>query len=159
MQYERYQEIRRHNPEFKSFNDEEITLYINLFDQNSNESFRPHNVYLYSMGSLILVMNWFMFNAGSSDTVDVTVPQNIPMSTIANSALSASGGVITTIFLRLIETKLVEEEPLNKYDIVKTINGMLSACVGITGVSNDVSLGSAYIIGTTSALIYTICSR
>lgn len=111
------------------------------------------------MGALTLVLTWFMFNAGSSETVDVTVPGNNVMSTIANTAMSASGGLVTTIILRLFETKFIEDEPLSKYDVVKTVNGLLSACVGITGVSNDTTLGNSFIIGSSSALIYILFSR
>ena len=71
MQYHRYQEIRRRNPEFKSFNDREITMYINMYDRNANESFAPHNIFLQTMGAFILVSNWCIFNAGSSLTVDL----------------------------------------------------------------------------------------
>lgn len=159
LQYARYQEIRRRNPEFKSFDDREITIYINLFDRNMQESFKPHSVILYSLGGLILCLDWFIFNAGSSLNTDPAVTGNDVGYTFGCTVMSASAGAVTAVLGRMFEAKYIDDEPLCKYDIVKTINGLMAACVGVTASSSEIYYFDAVIIGATSTLLYLIVSR
>lgn len=159
LQYARYQEIRRRNPEFKSFDDREITIYIDLFDKNNQESFQPHNMTLFVLGGIILCVDWFMFNAGSSINIDPAIAGNDPANTFVCTCLAACAGGITAVFVRLFEANYIDDEPLNKFDLVKLINGVMSACVGVTASSSEISFLSALAIGATSTLWYMGLSR
>lgn len=159
MQYDRYREIRKRNPEFRQFSDRDIAIYIDLYDRNLNSSFSPHNISLNVYGSLCLVLCWFMFNAGSSHTVDSTIPGNEVGVTIMNTAMAATTGLVAAILWRIFEMHKIDGETVQVYDVVRTLNAIMSACVGITASSAYCSLVGALVIGATSAIIYMIGSR
>ena len=69
IQYKRYRDIRRDHPEFRGITDQNLTSYINLYDKNLSEGFKPMSKELYVMGSLTLFISWLFFNAGSAQTV------------------------------------------------------------------------------------------
>lgn len=159
LQFNRYQEIRRRNPEFKNFDDREITMYINLYDRNKKDAFAPHDTLLQTIGAIILIINWFIFNAGSTGSVNLLTPSNNVMNSFATTAIAASVGTLTTLFGRLIEVYLIDDEPQNRYDLPRVLNGTMAACVGITASSHNIGFLGSIIIGFVSSIIYMLTSR
>ena len=123
------------------------------------ESFKPHSVILYTLGGLILTLDWFIFNAGSSLVVNPETAGNDVANTFACTVLSASAGCVTVVLGHLYEAKYIEDDPLNKFDLVKTINGIMSACVGVTASSSEITFFSSIWIGVSSTLIYLALAR
>jgi ammonia channel protein AmtB len=66
MQYRRYKDIRRSQPEFRGISDKDLTSYINLYRRNISEGFEPLSQELTVMGGISLFLSWLFFNAGSA---------------------------------------------------------------------------------------------
>ena len=94
-----------------------------------------HSIPLGALGVFILWLGWFGFNGASTLAAD---PELVP-SVIANTFLSASGGVIATAFYTRFR--------YGHIDGSLTLNGALAGLVGITAGAANVSLPGAIVIG------------
>lgn len=94
-----------------------------------------HSIPLGALGVFILWLGWFGFNGASTLAAD---PELVP-SVIANTFLSASGGVIATAFYTRFR--------YGHIDGSLTLNGALAGLVGITAGAASVSLPGAIVIG------------
>ena len=59
------------------------------------ESFKPHSINLFVFGAIILVVDWFIFNAGSTHSVHKKRPQNNVVATFVCTVLAASSGLMS----------------------------------------------------------------
>jgi ammonia channel protein AmtB len=80
------------------------------------------------------------------------------MSTFAVTVMSACSGCITSILYKIIE-KSCFDPTVSRYDLIKIINSIMSACVGVTASSSNIDFGPAVAIGASSAVIYMLFSK
>lgn len=93
-----------------------------------------HSLQLSVLGTLILFFGWFGFNGGSTLALNDMVPK-----IIANTALAASVGAMTTLLLGW----LLRGRP----DVELVMNGCLAGLVAITANCHAVSAFHAVLIG------------
>lgn len=98
---------------------------IGRFDiETDNDEFKPHNVGISVLGTIILWFGWFGFNGGSAMGItneSYTIVQTVCMNT---SISAASGGLTVFILVIFIE----------KIECVSALtNGLLAGLVSITG--------------------------
>lgn len=125
---------------------------VGRFDKNSKKNFKPHNVPLVVLGTLILWFGWFGFNAGSTLSMSGDGAQLASMVSV-NTMIAASAGGLVTFMLRSTfrgKNKL--------YDITAMCNGILAGLVGVTAACGNVTNGSAVLIGGIGGVFYTLFS-
>ena len=105
------------------------------------------------------MLDWLIFNAGSSHSVNPMLPKNNVAFTFGNTCLSAAAGGLTALLIRTCEKSLYGQDPNNQYDFSRIINAILCSCVSVTAASNNIALYSACAIGVTIVLIYSAFSR
>jgi len=100
-----------------------------------------HNLVYVVMGTFILFLGWFGFNAGS--TLAAT---DLQISVIAvNTFLAGAAGAVAGLYLSLIRT--------GRADIVMACNGSLAGLVGVTAPCAYVAPWAAVVIGAVAALL------
>lgn len=100
-----------------------------------------HNQVFTALGTLILWVGWFGFNAGSTFGVDGAFFGFVAL----NTQLAAAAGAIAAMFIAWIIT--------GKADIPTTLNGALAGLVAITASCAFVSPWAAVVIGLIGGLI------
>jgi ammonium transporter len=103
-----------------------------------------HSLQLSVLGTLILFFGWFGFNGGSTLALNDAVPK-----IIANTALAASVGALTTLALGW----LLRGRP----DVELVMNGCLAGLVAITANCHAVSAFDAVIIGGIGGAVMLGC--
>lgn len=93
-----------------------------------------HSLSLATLGTFILWLGWFGFNAGSALAVDGTA-----LHVLLTTALASSAGVVSST--------IVATWRLGKPDLSMTLNGCLGALVAVTAGCSVVSLSGAVAIG------------
>lgn len=116
---------------------------IGRFDEDTNpEEFRPHNVGMVTLGTLILWFGWYGFNGGSA--LGATGDNSVAIQVVCmNTTLSAAAGGLTTFLLIML---------IDKIECVSSLsNGLLAGLVAITAgcdSSNSFwSLGIGFMAG------------
>ncbi|MEL6787945.1 MAG: ammonium transporter [Cyanobacteria bacterium J06607_15] len=99
-----------------------------------------HNMGFATLGCLILWIGWFGFNPGS----ELAATANVPYIAVTTNLAAAAGGATATF------TTWIKD---GKPDLSMIINGILAGLVGITAGCNDVSYGSAVIIGAIAGVL------
>ena len=100
-----------------------------------------HNMPLFGLGVLILILGWFGFNPGSTlNALDGRFPE-VALVTL----LATGGGVLTAIITAAYKTKSI--------DIGMAGNGAIAALVAITAPSGYVEAWTAPIIGGIAGII------
>jgi len=98
---------------------------------------RGHNMALAGLGTFILWLGWFGFNAGSTTAV---MGAELDLAKIAvNTNLAAAAGAIFAMIVAWVT--------VGKPDIGMSLNGALAGLVGITAPCNDVTPVAALAIG------------
>lgn len=101
-----------------------------------------HSIPMVALGTFILFVGWFGFNAGSQLAPDMAVAR-----IIANTMLAAgAGGLIGMIVFWIVD---------GKPDVATTMNSVLGGLVAITACCDCVSPISAIIIGGIAGIIST----
>jgi len=117
----------------------------NRFDPEHEHRFKPHNVPLVLIGTVILWMGWYGFNAGSTGALkrdaDAVAVGQIAMTTTLSSAF---GGL--TAFLVRYATSGV-------YDVAAMCNGVLAGLVSITAVCDACGPGHSALCGGVGGLV------
>jgi len=98
------------------------------------------------LGALLLFMGWFGFNGGSTLTLDASVAR-----IIANTALSACFGGVTTLFIGWVLRK--------RPDVELVINGTLAGLVAITANCHAVTAAEALVVGSVGGLFMLVCDH
>lgn len=96
---------------------------------------RPHNLSIAALGTLILWLGWFGFNAGSTMAAAPDAIGHVIVTTL----LAGAAGMITAVGAGAIAAR--------KADIGLLLNGTLAGLVAITAGCNAVSMGGAIAIG------------
>lgn len=108
-------------------------------------TFPGHNYPLVFLGTFILFMCWFAFNAGSTLTGQAEIGRIAVNTCIAGS----SGG-----FFGLLLIWILRGAP----DAASTMNGLLAGCVGITASCDMVTPFSALIIGAVAGALCSLAT-
>ena len=128
------------------------------FDNNNNNNneneFKPHNVPMVVLGTLILWFGWYGFNCGS--TLSIVDGNEYLVSKIGiNTTISAAiAGLVC-----FIASAIIEKNKKSKYNINSLTNGILAGLVSITAGCNSVEPYSAFVIGIIGALVYMCFSK
>jgi len=116
-----------------------LVCAILLGKRAGHEPMMPHNVVLSLIGTGLLWVGWFGFNAGSALTAGA-----LATSTMAATHLSAAGGALAWTF--------VEWYLKRKASVLGTASGMVAGLATITPASGFVSIPSAFCIGLAGGL-------
>lgn len=100
-----------------------------------------HNLSLATIGTFILWLGWFGFNAGSTMAGDAMAIAHIATTTLLGS-LGGVGGAIVINYLRS-----------KNFDLTMMLNGCLAGLVAVTAPCAFVSAGSSVIIGLVAGAI------
>ncbi len=104
-------------------------------------SFPAHNLSLATLGTLILWMGWFGFNAGSTMAGDAKAISHV----MATTMLAGSAGMTSALALSYLLRK--------NADLGVILNGTLAGLVAITAGCNAVSMVGALCIGVISGIL------
>jgi Amt family ammonium transporter len=105
------------------------------YDSNGKPRAIPgHNLPLATIGVFILWLGWFGFNPGSTTAGNKSIAM-----IFVNTNLAAAAGCVSA----LITIWIIAKKP----DLAMALNGALAGLVAITAPCNNVSPGSAVIIG------------
>lgn len=100
-----------------------------------------HNMAIATLGCLILWLGWFGFNPGSTMAADPNAIAHIAVTTNLSAAFGGVAATLTAWFY------------LGKPDLSMTVNGILAGLVGITAVTDSISLGWAAVVGLIAGVI------
>ena len=112
-----------------------------------NGEVRPipgHNMSLATLGTFVLWLGWFGFNAGSTMEADPGAISAIAVNTLM---AAASGCLLSTATSSLL---------LKKPDLSMILNGTLAGLVAITAPCNAVSIASSVLIGAASGVLVVL---
>lgn len=104
-----------------------------------------HNMPLAALGVFILWVGWYGFNPGSQLTYSGAANAEVTTYIALTTTLSAAVGAVVAMILSWIMFK--------KPDLSMALNGALAGLVGITANCDQVSQGSALIIGAVSGVL------
>lgn len=100
-----------------------------------------HNLSLATLGTFILWLGWFGFNAGSTMAAD---PEAISIIAVNTLMAAGAGCLFATSTSWLI---------IGKPDLSMILNGTLAGLVGITAGCDSVTIASAVLIGSIAGII------
>ena len=100
-----------------------------------------HNMGLATLGTLILWLGWFGFNAGSTMAADAEAIASIAL----NTTMAAAAGALAATAVAWIA--------LSKPDLSMILNGTLAGLVAITAPCANVNLPSAVLIGMIAGVL------
>ena len=127
---------------------------LGRFDPNRSQEFKPHNVPMVVLGTLLLWFGWYGFNCGS--TLSATSDNSVLISKIGvNTTLAAATAGLVCFANHAINNI----NKRNMYNISPLTNGILAGLVSITAACNNVAPFSAFIIGIIGGLVYTFFSN
>jgi Amt family ammonium transporter len=114
-------------------------------------NFKPYNIPLVVLGTIILWFGWYGFNAGS--TLGFT-GNNVETASliVMNTSIAAAAGGLTVLFATRIFTRHI-------YDVMSMCNGILAGLVSVTASCNNIDNYAAFIIGIIGAFVYMIASN
>jgi Amt family ammonium transporter len=122
---------------------------LGKFDEDTPaDEFRPHNVGMVCLGTLILWFGWYGFNGGSA--LGATGANSVAIQVVCmNTTLSAAAGGLTVFLLVML---------LDKIECVSSLaNGLLAGLVGITAGCDAANSWWALLIGVVSGILF-VCS-
>ncbi|MGG4608147.1 ammonium transporter AmtB [Providencia sp. Me31A] len=101
------------------------------------EAIKPHNLPMVFMGTSILFIGWFGFNAGSAGSAD-----SIAALAFVNTSAAAAGAILSWTLAEWIFR--------DKPSLLGACSGCLAGLVGVTPAAGTVGVGGALIIGLLS---------
>jgi ammonium transporter, Amt family len=114
------------------------------FDHQGRANALPsYNITFAGLGTMILWMGWFGFNAGS--TMAIVGSEKLIGHILVTTNMAAAAGAITTMAIVWLKER--------KYDLPMTLNGALAGLVGITAGCAFVDTMGAFLIGTVSGVL------
>jgi ammonia channel protein AmtB len=113
---------------------------------------------LSALGSLLLFVAWFCFNAGSGLAIDTPDKYNTAARAALNTLLSY-GAASSTAFFYSLGTSVSRSEYHIKYDLNLLINGGLAGLVVVTGPCAYIDPWAAILIGIISLFAYVAGDR
>jgi Amt family ammonium transporter len=111
---------------------------IGRFDPKNKRDFDGHSIPLATLGTLILFIGWFGFNAGSQLAIDGESASVVGL-ILVNTTLAAMMGTIVALFISYLAS--------GKTSAGLTLNGLLGGLVAITAGCASVTPGFAMLMG------------
>ena len=112
------------------------------YDKDGNTKPIPgHNMSLATLGTFVLWLGWFGFNAGSTMAAD---PEAISVISVNTFMAAAAGCLMATLTSSLV---------IGKPDLSMILNGTLAGLVAITAPCDSVSVASSVLIGTIAGIL------
>lgn len=124
---------------------------IGRFDPDTPaDEFKPHNVGMVTLGTLILWFGWFGFNGGSA--LGATGDNSAAIQVVCmNTTLAAAAGGLTTFLLIMV---------IDKIECVASLsNGLLAGLVSITAGCDSSNEWWSLLIGTVAGFIFVGSSK
>ncbi|MDR0823050.1 MAG: ammonium transporter [Endomicrobium sp.] len=106
----------------------------------SQISYRVHNIPFVMLGTGLLWLGWFGFNAGSALAAD-----GLAAHAFMTTAISAAAACLAWMFIDIVKQ--------NKPTMIGACTGVLAGLVGITPAAGFVSMFSALIIGISTSFV------
>lgn len=103
------------------------------------EAIKPHNLPMVFMGTAILFIGWFGFNAGSAGSAN-----SVAALAFINTVIAASGAILSWT----IGEWIFRDKP----SLLGACSGCLAGLVGVTPAAGTVGVGGALIIGLLSGI-------
>ena len=110
--------------------------------EEEKKQFLPHSLPLAAMGTFILWIGWYGFNAGS--TLGVSSPDELGRIAVNTTLSACSSGCTVIVYRRIRKSKI---------DLSTVLNGLLGGLVGITASCDVVSPLESLIIGVFTGLV------
>ena len=110
--------------------------------EEEKKQFLPHSLPLAAMGTFILWIGWYGFNAGS--TLGVSSPDELGRIAVNTTLSACSSGCTVIVYRRIRKSKI---------DLSTVLNGLLGGLVGITASCDVVSPLFSLIIGVFTGLV------
>ena len=111
-----------------------------------------HSIVLQALGTFILWMGWFGFNAGSTLSISGRTPSTVAARIFVTTTLSGATGGFASVLLGRFLSKG------RTWDVTTMCNGILTGLVSITAGCATVPVWASVLIGTLSALVYRAAS-
>ena len=126
---------------------------LGRFDENRLEEFRPHNVPLAILGTLILWFGWYGFNCGSTLSF---IGENVNTASLVavNTSIAATTGGLIVLLVQSLADKYGKKKNHTHFSVVAMINGILAGLVAITAPCGNVTPWASFIIGLVGGLLY-----
>ena len=105
---------------------------------------------------MILWFGWYGFNAGSAYLHNENFGDHLATIAATNTTLSAGAGGLSALFINYLITRRLDGR--GKYDLVATMNGVLTGLVAITGGCCLMAPFAAVITGSIAGGIYLAAS-
>jgi ammonium transporter, Amt family len=111
-----------------------------------------HNVSLQLLGTFILWFGWYGFNAGSAFLNSTEFGDLLAMQAAANTTLAGGAGGLSALALNFLVTQRMTGR--GKYDLVATMNGVLSGLVSVTAGCSLMTPLAAILVGLCAGCFY-----
>ena len=98
------------------------------------EAFKPHNLPMVFMGTAVLYIGWFGFNAGSSSAAN-----EIAALAFVNTVVATAGAILSWV--------LVEWMTRGKPSLLGACSGCIAGLVAVTPAAGTVGVGGALLLG------------
>lgn len=98
------------------------------------EAFKPHNLSMVFIGTAVLYVGWFGFNAGSASTAN-----EIAALAFVNTVVAPAGAIFSWVFGEWVHR--------GKPSLLGACSGAIAGLVGITPACGFVGVGGALFIG------------
>ncbi|GKX51647.1 ammonium transporter AmtB [Budvicia aquatica] len=103
------------------------------------EAFKPHNLPMVFIGTAILYIGWFGFNAGSASSAN-----EIAALAFVNTVVATAGAVLSWVFAEW----MVRGKP----SLLGACSGCIAGLVAITPAAGSVGIGGALILGLVAGI-------
>lgn len=98
------------------------------------EAFKPHNLPMVFMGTAVLYIGWFGFNAGSASAAN-----EIAALAFVNTVVATAGAILSWV--------LVEWMTRGKPSLLSACSGCIAGLVAVTPAAGTVGVGGALLLG------------
>lgn len=110
-----------------------------------------HSSVLQVLGTFILWMGWYGFNAGSTTLLNATAAGIAGRVVMTTTLAASTGGIACVVLERMRGAR-------RQWDVVSMCNGILSGLVSVTAGCATVELWAAVLIGLVGACLYRLAS-
>ena len=120
------------------------------FEPGNADEFKPHNMPLVMIGTVILWMGWYGFNAGTTGAMNRSSVAYSSAKIAMVTTIAASFGGLTAFLVRYFISRV--------YDVGAMCNGVLAGLVGITAICDVVEPFPAAFCGAGGGLALIFAS-
>lgn len=119
--------------------------------------FIPHNIPLMVIGTLLLNVGWYAFNAGSTLGIDHGKADVASRVTVTATVSASTSALVVSFYYRYFGDQR-DGEKLHVYSVVRLCNGILAGLVSITANCATIYTPYSIFVGFGGGVIYVISS-